>query len=54
MRASEWVAKAEGAMNGNGFKFGSKTTAQSTSVVRTADYCVAFDHKSKGFDSNNS
>ena len=54
MKASEWVAKAEGAMNGNGFKFGSKTTAQSTSVVRTADYCVAFDHKSKGFDNNNS
>ena len=51
---SSWVSKAEGEMNGNGFKFGSKTTEKSTSVVRTADYCVAFDHKSKGFDNNNS
>ena len=41
-------------MNGNGFKFGSKTTEQSTNVKRTANYCVAFDHKSKGFDNNNS
>ena len=41
-------------MNGNGFKFGSKTTEQSTKVKRTANYCVAFDHKSKGFDNNNS
>ena len=41
-------------MNGNAFKFGSKTTAQSTSVKRTADYSIAFDHKSKGFDNNNS
>ena len=52
--AKEWLAKAESAMNGNGFKFGSKTTAQNTNVKRTADYCVAFDHKSKGFDNNNS
>ena len=41
-------------MNGNGFKFGSKTTEQSSSVIRTAEYCVSFDHKSKGFDNNNS
>ena len=52
--ASSWVSKAQGSMNGNGFKFGSKTTAQSESVKRTAEYCVAFDHKSKGFDNNNS
>ena len=52
--ASEWLSKAASAMNGNGFKFGSKTTAQSPSVTRKADYCVAFDHKSKGFDNNNS
>ena len=52
--ASSWVSKAEGSMNGNGFKFGSKTTEQSESVKRTAEYCVAFDHKSKGFDNNNS
>ena len=54
MSASSWLSKAEGEMNGNGFKFGSKTTAQSTSVYRKAVYSVAFDHKSKGFDNNNS
>lgn len=51
---SSWLSTASGEMNGNGFKFGSKTTEKSTSVIRTADYCVAFDHKSKGFDNNNS
>lgn len=49
-----WLTKANTAMNGNGFKFGSKLTAQNEGVTRTADYCVAFDHKSKGFDNNNS
>ena len=52
--ASNWVSKANGSMNGNGFKFGSKTTPQKASVKRTAEYSVAFDHKSKGFDNNNS
>ena len=41
-------------MNGNGFKYDSKTTLQSTKVYRKAVYNVAFDHKSKGFDNNNS
>ena len=54
VKASEWLSQAQGAMNGNGFKFGSKTTPQSESVIRTAEYSVAFDHKSKGFDNNNS
>ena len=54
VKATDWVSKANGEMNGNGFKFGSKTTEKSASVKRTADYCVAFDHKSKGFDNNNS
>ena len=54
MSASTWLSNAETEMNGNGFKFGSKTTAQSTSVYRKAVYSVAFDHKSKGFDNNNS
>ena len=39
-------------MNGSGFKFGSKTTSQN-SIVK-AVYCIAFDHKSIGFDNNNS
>lgn len=51
---ASWVSSAEKAMNGNGFKFGSETTAQSESVTRNANYCVSFDHKSKGFDNNNS
>ena len=51
---SSWVSQAEGEMNGNGFKFGSKTTEASESVIRTARYCIAFDHKAKGFDNNNS
>ena len=54
VKANEWLSKANEEMNGNGFKFGSKLTAQSASVKRTADYSVAFDHKSKGFDNNNS
>ena len=52
--AEQWLKAAQGEMNGNGFKFGSKTTAQSTEVYRKAVYSVAFDHKSKGFDNNNS
>ncbi len=40
-------------MKGNGFKFGSKTTPQSTSVKITADHSIAFNHKSKGFDNIN-
>ena len=54
MSASTWLSEAEDEMNGNGFKFGSKTTLQSTKVLRKAVYSVAFDHKSKGFDNNNS
>ena len=41
-------------MNENGFKFGSKITATSPSVKRTAEWSIAFDHKGKGFDNNNS
>ena len=41
-------------MNGSGFTFGSKTTPKNSTVYRKAVYCVAFDHKSKGFDNNNS
>jgi hypothetical protein len=54
MSADQWLKVAQGEMNGNGFKFGSKTTAQSTKVLRKAVFSVAFDHKSKGFDNNNS
>jgi hypothetical protein len=53
MTVSAWVTKAKEEMNGNGFKFGSATTAKDPAVQRIADYCVAFDHTSKGFDNNN-
>ena len=51
-KAIDWLYKAESEMNGSGFKFGSKTTSQN-SIVK-AVYCIAFDHKSIGFDNNNS
>ena len=54
MKANDWVAQATKEMNPNGFKFGSAYTPKSSDVIRTADYCVVFDHKSKGFDNNNS
>ena len=40
-------------MNGNVFKFDSKTTAQRTNDKRTADYFVAFVLKTQWFDNNN-
>ena len=52
--ANEWISTANYKINGNGFKFGSKITAQSPSVKRTAEWSIAFDHKGKGFDNNNS
>ena len=54
MTAENWIAQAHEEMNGNGFKFGSKYTPQNTSIKRTAEYSVAFDHKAKGFDNNGS
>ncbi len=54
MKASEWIEQSNKSMNGNGYKLGSAYTEKSTNVKRTADYCVAFDHKGRGFDNNNS
>ena len=39
-------------MSGNGFKLGSNFTPKSPDIRRTADYCVCFDNKGKGFDNN--
>ncbi len=48
---STWTGSAyEG--NPNGFKYGSVNTTKA--CVRTIKHCLAFDHKSKGFDNNNS
>ena len=49
-----WLNKAQIEMNGSGFKFGSSATSQSIGVKKIDDYCVAFDHKGKGFDNNDS
>ena len=54
MKASEWIEQSNKSMNGNGYKLGSAYTEKSTNVKRTADYCVAFDHKGRGFDNNHS
>ncbi|ORX83054.1 hypothetical protein BCR32DRAFT_292232 [Anaeromyces robustus] len=51
---NSWIKEANLSMNGNGFKLGSKITPKDPSVTRTADYCVAFDHRNRGFDSNGS
>ncbi len=40
-------------MKRNGFKFGSKTTPQTTRVKITADHSITFNNKSKGFDNIN-
>ena len=39
---------------GNGFNFGNEKNEQSSINKRVVDYCVSFDHKSKGFNSNRS
>ena len=52
--ANEWITNAKVKMSGNGFKFGSKMTVKDPSIKRTAEWSVAFDNKSKGFDNNNS
>ena len=41
-------------MNGKGFKFGSKTTQQSTCLKSISEFIIVFNHKSKNFDNNNS
>ena len=53
-KVSDWLTQANRYMNGNGFKLGSNVTPKSPTVLRTADYCVVFDHKNKGFDNNSS
>ncbi len=63
---SSWYTTANSEMNGNGFKFGSDFTPKATSwqydeatntkvyeMKRVLENCLSFDHKSKGFDNNN-
>ena len=48
MNALDWINEADSYMNGNGFNFGFNT------IVQSLDYCIAFDHKSRGFFNNDS
>ena len=48
---SSWIGSSYDG-NPNGFKFGSVNSK--SSLVRTVKNCVAFNHKMKGFDNNNS
>jgi hypothetical protein len=50
----EWLNIAETAISSSGFTFGSKTTQKSADVKKTADFSIAFDHRSIGFDNNDS
>ena len=40
--------------DGSGFIFGNEKNEQIQTNRRNVDYCVSFDHKSKGFNSNES
>jgi hypothetical protein len=53
-RVSDWLDLAEKSVTSSGFTFGSKTTEKSADVKKTADFSIAFDHKSIGFDNNDS
>ena len=53
-KAEDWVNSAMTEMNPNGFKFGSAYTPKDQSIIRSCDYCAAFNHRGKGFDNNNS
>ena len=53
MKAIDWLAKAQGEMNGNCFVLDSKNTNQDY-ILRIADYSIAFDNKNKGFYNNES
>ena len=50
-KANEYLSKANGYMSGNGFQFGANGR---TRPERVAELCVAFDHKSTGFDNDGS
>ena len=51
---SDYINLIEKKLSSSGFTFGSKTTAKNADVKKTASFCIAFDHKSIGFDNNDS
>ena len=50
--ALQWISNTNSITDGNGFQFGFAYSPDVTAIKRIADLCVAFDHKSKGFDNN--
>ena len=54
MPAIEYFSEQINEEDGNGFNFGHEKNEKTLINRRIVDYCVAFDHKSKGFNSNKS
>ena len=52
--AKEYFSEYSKEDDGNGFVLGHEKNEKSPNNRRTADYCLAFDHKSKGFNNNKS
>ena len=52
--AEEYFSQYSKEEDGNGFVFGHEKNEKNPNNRRTADYCLAFDHKSKGFNNNKS
>ena len=52
--ANDYFSEYSKEDEGNGFNLGNERNEPSLINRRTVDYCVSFDHKSKGFNSNKS
>ena len=52
--AIEYFAYYYNNEDGNGFNFGDEKNEPTSSDIKIADYCIAFDNKGKGFNNNKS
>ena len=52
--ANEYFSNYNLGNNGSGFNFGHEKIEESNAEIRVVDYCVSFDHISKGFNNNGS
>ena len=50
---NEWIVKANGNIDGNGFEFGWKTASNIQNSQRIGDYLISFDNKNSGFINKN-
>ena len=50
---NEWIVKANGNIDGNGFEFGWKTASNIQNSQRIGDYLISFDNKISGFINKN-